>query len=221
MVTEEDVLSTIDYIKQYYKDPTHWSTPRGMLNLSIMFQVIFGMWFFHNTFWHLYEVPSWFTTCFTAFVFFKYPFFAAIVINKKATNFTRGTLVGSSIMLTIFSFLTAVFWARSSGCLSAKTENLSTTRVCSESLVDSMITEFYLSLVIFFIQMHFVYMNLTVDAVDDEARARGAGASSAYTRVQQQDAPDFEFKHPMNYGLEQFGTRNHDEVVRLPLGLPL
>jgi len=219
IVTEEDVLATIDYIKLYWRNPTHWTTPHGMLNLSIIFQVLFGMWFFHNSFWHLSEVPSYFTLCLTAFVFVKYPFFAAIVINKKPTNFMRGTLVGSSVMLIISSFSTAIFWARSSSCHNHHTENMVTTRVCSESLMSSMKTEFYLSIVIFFLQMHFAYMALLVDAVDDEdARARvSGGAAASYHHVQQQDESDFEFKHPMNYGLEQFGTRNHDEV-RLPPG---
>jgi len=176
IVTEEDVLSSIDYIKLYWRNPTHWSTPRGMINLSIIFQVIFGMWFFHNTFWHLYDVPSWFTSCLMAFVVVKFPFYSAIVINKKNTPFMNGTLVGATAMLALNSFITALFWARSSGCLNTETAALVTVRHCSETLMSSMAREFHLSCIIFALQLHFMYLVASEDPVDvDEARARVAG----------------------------------------------
>jgi hypothetical protein len=176
IVTEEDVLSSIDYIKRYWRDPKHWSTPRGMINLSIIFQVIFGVWFFHNTFWHMYDVPSWFTSCIMAFVVVKFPFYAALVVNKNGTSFMYGTLVGASVMMAINSFLTSMFWARSSSCHGTETEALLTTRHCSEGLISSMKTEFHLSLVIFALQLHFVYLMLSHDIADEQsARSRVAG----------------------------------------------
>ena len=244
MITEEDVLNSIDYIKQYWRDPTHWSTPHGMINLSIIFQVIFGMWFFHNTFWHMYDVPSWSTSIMMAFVVVKFPFYAAFVINKQATPFMYGTLVGSSAMMTLNSFLTALFWARSSSCHGTKTEALLTTRHCSETLISSMKTEFHLSVVIFALQLHFLYLVMSREIVNTEAaRSRVVGKSSCkvhiyanvcilqalltskhfyfsnstdnvpayYSGVRQHTDEDFEFKQPTNYGLEQFGTRSHDD----------
>jgi len=44
----------------------------------------------------------------------------------------------------------------------------------------------------------------------------------AYAGVAQSADEDFEFKHPTNYGLDQFGTRSHVDngspSVRLPPG---
>ena len=183
IVTEEDVVNSIEYIKQYWRDPRHWSTPRGMINLSIIFQVCIGMWFFHNTFWHMYEVPSWATCIIMAFAVVKFPFYSAFVVNKRATPFMYGTLAGASAVMILNSFCTSIFWARSAGCHDSAGKNLITTRHCSDILIDSMKTEFHLSWIVFALQLHFAYLVFARDDVDvDEARTCGAGRFSIHQR---------------------------------------
>ena len=177
IVTAEDVTGSIEYIKQYWRDPRQWSTPRGMINLNIIFQVLVSMYFFHNTFWHMYEVPSWASCIIMAFAIVKFPLYSANVVNKKATPFTYGTLAGASVVMLLYTFCTALFWARASACGDSNGVHMATISDCSDELVDSMTTEFHLSWIIFFLQLHFAYLvfahNDVVDA--DAARARGAG----------------------------------------------
>jgi hypothetical protein len=119
-IDDIDFTKIFSFVRRYWREPTFWSTPEGLYNLNLFLQVVFGSWLMHNTVWYLSEVESWLAVVVPAFLYMKFPMYAAIIVNKTQTRFHIGVVAGCFMILTWYSVASALHWRHSSAVAAHK-----------------------------------------------------------------------------------------------------
>jgi hypothetical protein len=127
-----------EYLKSYYRDPTFWSTPRGLLNVLLIAQAVTAVLFMHKVIYRLWDHPYFWGSLMAGFCFVKYPLFAAIVCNKTRTSTQVGMALGAGAILTVYSLSTSLYWGHSQKCLDLSTDSIHMKQYCTPGVIDTM-----------------------------------------------------------------------------------
>ena len=186
----------VAYMKLYYQDGRHWSTPRGLLNLVLVLSTSLGSIMTHKILFGLSGCEDWLVSAVGAFLFMKSSFLLAYMINVTRTEFHVGLCVGLCCVW-------AVHW-------------LPLSHSCPVDELDDMVTVKHLSSVLALLQA------LLCALLARHADYISSDSSTYMNLPQSVEDLSFETMHPMqaDYGLSAtFGTKGVGEPpVRLPPG---
>ena len=167
-----------EYLKNYYRDPTYWSTPRGLANLLLFAQAITGAIYMHNVIYHLWDYPHFWSILLSGFVFVKFPIFAAIVCNKTRTPLRIGQSIGAGCVLSVYALTESLYWGRTAKCENLNIESIHLRQYCTTTVVKTMSSQ---SVSLAFLSLFFfsftALLIMNKEAITDE--------TTSYTSVTQ------------------------------------
>jgi hypothetical protein len=151
-----DLVGIIEYIRNYFKNPKQWSTPRGLLNLLIIFQVMLGSYIFHNIFWNLEDIPNWFELSIGSFLFLKYILYTAYTINVTKNDFHMGIVIGGGLAFALNSLQLCFYWNYVEQCVGHDRPSLVIRQQCHTDLLKVMLHQYWCMFFLFIAQVIFV-----------------------------------------------------------------
>jgi len=134
----------------------NFKTPKGLMNANLTLQQVLCLGFAISSLFVSGTAAAGFGVVVTSFAYAAFAAGALLVVNRNQDPISVGLIMGAGLVLSLFSFLTAVYWGQLSQC-QVVTKRI-TKYSCKESLKAAMRSVCAFATMMFLLQLSFSIM---------------------------------------------------------------